>query len=1074
MKRISCYFVIVILTVLLMPLSVHAAGCITQTTNCEYRDVGKTDDFVSTNNIYFDDNYASGDANYAYYWVIQGGTWYPFRENSNSFWWRTDPPSMAGMTDSRSLVLFKSGYLKIDGAGFTVDANGNPTNDLYLTIRYKDMSTAGCLFGADLYSEGYTQSSPLYCDPGVYIYAYDKNGGGVNQGYIAGLFDHRWKTKQFQISKANIAKQSDGDFMIRIGHTTSGYWSSIFGDLPIDKVKLSTTNDKSEFEADSQGYSETIPASQFTNLHNTDEYVPGEGPMFVYGAYEGTFVVDGGSATSPGYGSNDTFQQMESMGMNTFFVHDWYSWWYGHYAQYPEYTWTLPGTYTYMGFPEMLMNAKGHNIKVVPNFIYDLNTNDGILRYGDEQGALSYLTNVTKYYKNDKSILSWYIKDEWNHPDPNWANPYSYLEQLYARIAAADPDTPTSILAMWWTGSMTYNVSSKLADINMFDYYWGPSVSNPVKLETDVNNTIHYLDDMRRSSKPGMALWHVFGDGTKGERHLTSNEVLLSFYLTVIHDYDGYVFFRMRSTNDPDALPALPGNYQDVNDGLTQIGRELFGPNGISFVYLTPSVLLDLNGEKGVVSSTNKFIQYIYKQDKFGNKWLVTANSKDSAQSTTFSIPSLSSGTVITVLFEGRTITSGSNTLADTYSNYQRHVYMIKAASPPACTDNDGDGYGDPWSTSCTYFKLDCDDNNANIHPFAAEIQGNNIDEDCNGFDLPVAGGCSNGAILTTCSCGGSTYHSGDGYCCSNVFSSSACPCTAGDTLNCLTMDGCSGTQSCVSGTWGSCLDNNPTDGCPSNLVTIRENVNSYNDTEDTSLKASSPTSNFGTVVLTPDNGGTSPTKVVIIKFNNLGYLQQRGTVVNATLTFEKNWYGSTGYTGVFKAYRIMQPWKEMEATAVQRLTGVNWKGQLASSASDTDSTADRKATPDATTTAVITTVWDHQKIILQLNPATVQSWITNPSTNYGELITVENQNSGQGATIDFNDRNSAYNGYVAPQLDLVFSTTPSNCTLVADADCNGCIDMSELATKISGWRIGSVPISTCIQSIKEWKAKSC
>ncbi|MCA9773425.1 MAG: DUF4215 domain-containing protein, partial [Myxococcales bacterium] len=52
-----------------------------------------------------------------------------------------------------------------------------------------------------------------------------------------------------------------------------------------------------------------------------------------------------------------------------------------------------------------------------------------------------------------------------------------------------------------------------------------------------------------------------------------------------------------------------------------------------------------------------------------------------------------------------------------------------------SCTDADGDGYAIEGG-ACGL--VDCDDANAAIHPGAAEIPGNGIDEDCDGEDLPA------------------------------------------------------------------------------------------------------------------------------------------------------------------------------------------------------------------------------------------------------------------------------------------------------------------------------------------------
>jgi hypothetical protein len=55
------------------------------------------------------------------------------------------------------------------------------------------------------------------------------------------------------------------------------------------------------------------------------------------------------------------------------------------------------------------------------------------------------------------------------------------------------------------------------------------------------------------------------------------------------------------------------------------------------------------------------------------------------------------------------------------------------------CTDNDGDGFGNPASPGCTYAYTDCDDNDPEINPLATEIPSNGIDENCDGSDCFIA-----------------------------------------------------------------------------------------------------------------------------------------------------------------------------------------------------------------------------------------------------------------------------------------------------------------------------------------------
>ena len=52
----------------------------------------------------------------------------------------------------------------------------------------------------------------------------------------------------------------------------------------------------------------------------------------------------------------------------------------------------------------------------------------------------------------------------------------------------------------------------------------------------------------------------------------------------------------------------------------------------------------------------------------------------------------------------------------------------------PVCSDDDGDGYGDPTSPACTHAALDCDDSNDAVNPGAVELCDDSVDNDCNGL----------------------------------------------------------------------------------------------------------------------------------------------------------------------------------------------------------------------------------------------------------------------------------------------------------------------------------------------------
>ncbi len=624
-----------------------------------YRDFGSSGDFDPANEIWvepYDGAYGWRSRPWMHSSDYETMAWH---ENSEGFWWVTSEET-TDVVSSRAIKYRHLVYIRIDATGFS------PDQTVYLTIRYKDDVMPGAYGGAP-----------------IFVY---RDGGYNHVATIGGGRDFRWKTEQIVIPPDQISiHPSYSEYIVRIGE--SSYSNSIVGHLPIDKMKLSDEMNMEEFESDADGYWPEMPSDLFANIGNTNVYRPGGTPFFPFGFYDylALWITDGGSATSPGYEEKDSWQIMEDARINCYLIHG-YTSWHSKWELHPgEFSWDDPGVCVEPGLDEHLIQAAGHNLKVIPNFLTETRAWWIANKYGSEKNTLDTLRQIMFTHRDEPSILMWNPVDEWDHERVTYGKPHLFSQQLYATQRQVDPNRPGFMTLMGYMGPTSWELASQQAQVVGTDYYVYGEGST---VEGRLLEQAQQLDEMRAVLSDSVARIMVpegmmenvppyVHDGVA--RTLYAEEVVVQAYIAITHGAQGLIYFRGMHPDDPRADGY--GGYERVWEGLRQVGEDLFGPEGFAHVLLHPSTTLDIMGENGIVTSTNPAIHHICRVTPVGETYLVSVNATNSPQSTSFCIDGLEDGISLQVLFEGRSIGTQAGCFEDSFDGYGRHVYVLDRVS---------------------------------------------------------------------------------------------------------------------------------------------------------------------------------------------------------------------------------------------------------------------------------------------------------------------------------------------------------------------------------------------------------
>jgi hypothetical protein len=159
----------------------------------------------------------------------------------------------------------------------------------------------------------------------------------------------------------------------------------------------------------------------------------------------------------------------------------------------------------------------------------------------------------------------------------------------------------------------------------------------------------------------------------------------------------------------------------------------------------------------------------------------------------------------------------------------------------------------------------------------------------------------------------------------------------------------------------------------PSNTATLQYGTDGYTAMYDASLRSENSGKNFGNTVNLLADG--SPDQSIVLRWD-MPQIPTTATVTQAEIRLGVSDASNTAYN----LYALKRPFVESKATWQRSDTGVNWQQAGANGADDRETTVLGSLAPSSTTGTKTV-------VLNEAGLAKLQSWIANPTTNYGFIL---------------------------------------------------------------------------------------